>query len=1269
MRKWRRLVPSPGAGRLFVLGFAAVAAVSAAALLTFAGGSSIRAARAAAPAAAKVPASSVPTSTADAALGLTPPATGGRVIVVLKDQHSSLNLKTQGQLRRRLAFADQAPILNSIRASNGTEIQQLVAVNAVAAKLSAREVTALKALPQVAKVVPNLPVQSQSGEVASASVPNSQVMPDANPAPCPAATATSPLGVTGVVQEPESDSVLHASDGIANDPDMANSVPTGTSLAPAIGTGVVVANNNVNVQAGNPNFIRPNGQPVTVNLPPADTTANTGNDEFDEDESSVAAQGTVIYQYDTGIGTGQTGATNQGALPFSGLPPTCKFYILGDAPGASMVDDSDITTPPTDGKELESDYIAFVDHVTDAALPAFQTDEISLSLGGGTQVPQTALTANDAAVAAGVSVFVSSGDAGESSQSGSTMNPMAADPLVMDLGGTDGNRIIALNDGFQSYVSNQIAAIGSSGVGTTFRVVDVVAPAWFSGEAACGNGGGCNTFYPTESSQGTSSAAPLTAGGAADVIQAYRNTHNGTSPTPALQKSIIDGTATDLDSPASVQGSGMLNIYRAVEAAMQMPGTTDPNGPPADARELIPTPSQLDVKGAAGTTATPTVSLYNTNTTATTVTGMWRNMGPQFDLQAPMTENLSAPAYGTPIPERGATAAAPITFTVPAGLDRLEMSEITPDPTNNTMVQIYLLDPEGRLVQDSYDDGSVSQGITTLGTASAVGDTNIKVASLSSAVVGNKVSIDSLGNQEVDTVSSIGTAASNATLSAATLSGATTFTTTSANSIAAGDTVTIDTATNQETAVVSSVSSSGGRNPTFTITLTAPLKKAHASGAPVTDPGNSCGALTAPCVTLTTPLTIAHAAGAAVYFSGTGTEPNIQEIEVSAPEPGTWTAEFVWNGIDQEEGDAPPVPGLYTGPMNVDIQGSKWQTSPATAPVTIPAHSSATIPISYQFPGTPGDYPQSIQFSADDGGTTSFPFVGRSIIPTGFNVPFNTLITSSVGRSGGPGQINQYNVNVPAGSSSISVNLTTPDASADNKFTYFLVSPALTDPSNTVRTCTPPACVTVTEPQTVNGVLTNNGTLTVNNPPPGLWQVDVELTLNESGKQFTQVVSGSATVTPSVSVGGTVASTLGLSLPPNSAPNFGAFTPGVAQTYSQTVPITVTSTAASTMLTASDANIGFPAAFSGHLVNTSTGGPYALAQGLEVSGSDSANTPGSGVFTDLSVTNPATLLSYGGPVSNDPVTVTLQQPIAATDPLRTGSYSKTITLSLTTNTP
>jgi hypothetical protein len=38
-------------------------------------------------------------------------------------------------------------------------------------------------------------------------------------------------------------------------------------------------------------------------------------------------------------------------------------------------------------------------------------------------------------------------------------------------------------------------------------------------------------------------------------------------------------------------------------------------------------------------------------------------------------------------------------------------------------------------------------------------------------------------------------------------------------------------------------------------------------------------------------------------------------------------------------------------------------------------------------------------------------------------------------------------------------------------------------------------------------------------------------------------------------------------------------------------------------------------------------------------------------------------------VGNDPVTVDLSQPVSATDPLRTGTYAKTLTFTLSTTTP
>jgi hypothetical protein len=43
--------------------------------------------------------------------------------------------------------------------------------------------------------------------------------------------------------------------------------------------------------------------------------------------------------------------------------------------------------------------------------------------------------------------------------------------------------------------------------------------------------------------------------------------------------------------------------------------------------------------------------------------------------------------------------------------------------------------------------------------------------------------------------------------------------------------------------------------------------------------------------------------------------------------------------------------------------------------------------------------------------------------------------------------------------------------------------------------------------------------------------------------------------------------------------------------------------------------------------------------------------------------------SYAAPVSHDVVPIGFRQPIAATDPLRTGTYSATLTFTLSTTNP
>jgi hypothetical protein len=138
--------------------------------------------------------------------------------------------------------------------------------------------------------------------------------------------------------------------------------------------------------------------------------------------------------------------------------------------------------------------------------------------------------------------------------------------------------------------------------------------------------------------------------------------------------------------------------------------------------------------------------------------------------------------------------------------------------------------------------------------------------------------------------------------------------------------------------------------------------------------------------------------------------------------------------------------------------------------------------------------------------------------------------------------------------------------------------------------------------------------------------------------------------------GGAVPATLSLTL--GSAAAFGAFTPGVEREYSATATANVVSTAGDALLSVTDPST----ANRGRLVN----GAFSLADPLQARASSSAGT---GPATYGPVGDTLSLLTYSGPVSNDAVSIAFRQRIAANEALRTGSYSKTLTFTLSTTTP
>jgi len=611
-------------------------------------------------------------------------AAGGSVIIILKDQHDNLKLRAQGAARRAATKADQAAIVSSIKASGGTGVTQLVSLNGVAATVSAGEVSTLRRDPAVSQVVPDAVVQVPT-------VANVPTVPGSEPL----SKALCPANPSDPLLEPEALSVMHYEADNPNAPDMAYNL--------ADGSGVIVAIDGMNSLAGNPDLIRPDGSHVVIDSPTP--SADDSDDEAYGDATSVAGQGDVVYDYSK-------------ELPYSGLPTGCTFVMKGDAPGATLIDASLVDTPTNpDGyaDEDEAQIIAGIDN----AVITEHADVISESYGFSQRPGRYAAfyAADDAAVAAGVTVVVSAGDSGDSG----TVSSPATDPNVIAAGATNTLRLEAQAYGFSNWTNNNITPLSSGGTTPNNKLVDLVAPG-YGGEAECNPAGsGCPTNTTTEAFGGTSESAPLIAGAAADVIQAYAATHAGTDPTPAQVKEILTSTAEDIDAPADQQGSGLVNIYAAVKAAQQMPGTSlktpRPGGGFASpgSASLLASPTQLDLTANGGTISKQDVTLYNSSESPTFVSGTYRSLSAAVQIGKTVVEPVSAPDPSLPVPADGATAASPITFYVPPGLSRLDADMIVPDPQNGTILSYELIAPHDNLTQISYDYGTPSTRAGRLG--------------------------------------------------------------------------------------------------------------------------------------------------------------------------------------------------------------------------------------------------------------------------------------------------------------------------------------------------------------------------------------------------------------------------------------------------------------------------------------------------------------------------------------------------------------------------
>jgi hypothetical protein len=604
-----------------------------------------------------------------------PPASGPtqHVIVLLKNQHSELPATAAGAGRRAQATnKDQAPLVAKAKSRGGKDFRQLHVANAFATSVPASEAAALAADPAVAAVVPDKVVKA----------PAINREKPSQSAPGPVSNLVCPSDPSKPLTEPEALDLTH----------------TTQAQQIATGKGVRVAFLADGVDPDNADFIRADGTHVFADYQDFSgegPDAVTSGAEAFGDASSIGAQGRQTYDLADYVN------------PAHPLPAGCTIRVLGMSPGASLVG---LKVFPAGGFAFNSSILEALDY----AVTQDHVDVVSESFGSN-QFPDTTddptAVFNEELVRAGVTVLASSGDAGDNSTIGSP----ASSPGVISVGGSTMFRSYAqtVGNGFQlgngKYRGNGISSLSSSGFTQPGRTIDLLAPGDL-GWALCSTNTDVfldcidnkNDPSPIQQFGGTSQSAPLTAGAAALVIQAYRDSHHGASPTPDLVRRLLTSTSDDLGLPSSLQGAGLLDSLAAVKAARAVRG-----GAEADDGGLVASVNQLDLTAKAGGVATAHLQVTNVGSRPQVVRAAVRSTTKVLS-----TVSKSVPFDRDSLPTFvdgfGTTRTfTKTTFAVPKGGDHLAASIAWPGEGRLT-VRLVLLDPNGTYTAYSLPQGAGS---------------------------------------------------------------------------------------------------------------------------------------------------------------------------------------------------------------------------------------------------------------------------------------------------------------------------------------------------------------------------------------------------------------------------------------------------------------------------------------------------------------------------------------------------------------------------------
>lgn len=625
-----------------------------------------------------------------------------KVIVLLRNQHPEAPTAKSGRAAK--LAADQSAIVHELSQLRAPKLHSYSFVNAVSATVSSAEEARLQQDPAVAAVVPDTQVAASSStpQIVAAPVTTKQGSRTTS-----SGVATTTVGsgtpaqacssnVSAPILEPEALQSMNVDFG-----------PGGPAAAHSLadGSGVKVAVFPDGLDPNITDFRTADGSGPSAIFDYQDfsgegTGGVTGGAEAFGDASSIISQGNQVFDL-------------QGEVNAAHPIGHCYIKIEGVAPGASLAV----------MKVFGDTNFAFNSEILQGIDYAVNTDHVDIlsESFGGNPVPNPGsdpiAVADQDAVEAGITVVVSSGDAGVTNTIGSP----AVDPGVISAAASTDYRLYqqttsyGIQFGGGGWLSDQVSGLSSSGVTEANNTVSVLAP----GEAGwsdcstntstfteCADAYHGPTPQPIEAFGGTSESAPLTAGTAALVIQAYRSTHGSATPSPALVKQILMSTSRDVDTRAADQGAGLIDAFRAVQAALSY-GTTKTG----DA--LLYSPNALNAYGTPGASGTTGVTVTNEGASSQTLTPSVRALGPPTTIASgtlalkQSTDPTFTYQSGIPVGD-----VHEFTFTVPAGTDRLHAS-IAWNQLENTgcsqfqTIRFDLFDPESRLAAQSRPQGPV----------------------------------------------------------------------------------------------------------------------------------------------------------------------------------------------------------------------------------------------------------------------------------------------------------------------------------------------------------------------------------------------------------------------------------------------------------------------------------------------------------------------------------------------------------------------------------